>query len=298
MDAAATLDEPHPSARGGDALERARDYVNANLFESLTQPRLAEAAGLSAYHFTRQFSARFGASPMAYVRHRRLTAAASRLCFDAAPSLVDLAFDCGFDSQEGFTRAFKRAFGVSPGRYRRSGALANFEESATMNDATPAPTSLTQSPASVDGAALRLAGLSAVFDDMTKAAIPGLWDRLIPRLPLEGQDGGGTFGVCMAAPEAGAMRYMAAVALAPQAPAPAGLEIIDLPSRHYLVFRQVLHGGALHPQMQRAAREIWGERLPNSGHRLAQTPDLEVYPPDFGPNRAGAWVEWWIPVEA
>ena len=73
--------------------------------------------------------------------------------------------------------------------------------------------------------------------------------------------------------------------------------IIDLPSRHYLVFRQVLHGGALHPQMQRAAREIWGERLPNSGHRLAQTPDLEVYPPDFGPNRAGAWVEWWVPVE-
>ena len=111
MNALAAIQERQQPARIVDALERARDYLNVHLFEALTLPRLAEAAGLSAYHFTRQFSARFGASPMAYVRHRRLTAAASRLCSDAAPSLVDLAFDCGFDSQEGFTRAFKRVFG-------------------------------------------------------------------------------------------------------------------------------------------------------------------------------------------
>jgi AraC family transcriptional regulator len=49
--------------------------------------------------------------------------------------------------------------------------------------------------------------------------------------------------------------------------------------------------------MQKAAREIWGGRLPRSGFTLARAPDLEVYPPEFRPDQPGAWVEWWIPVE-
>ena len=49
--------------------------------------------------------------------------------------------------------------------------------------------------------------------------------------------------------------------------------------------------------MQSAVKEIWGERLPKSGFKLANAPDLEAYPPEFTPGRAG-YVEWWIPVEA
>jgi predicted transcriptional regulator YdeE len=44
-------------------------------------------------------------------------------------------------------------------------------------------------------------------------------------------------------------------------------------------------------------REIWGNRIPASGYKLATGPDLEVYPPDFQPGRP-ARLEWWIPVEA
>ena len=60
----------------GDPLERAREHIDAHLFEPLTLTALAEAARLSAYHFSREFGARFGFSPMAYVRARRLAAAA------------------------------------------------------------------------------------------------------------------------------------------------------------------------------------------------------------------------------
>jgi AraC family transcriptional regulator len=276
--------------------------IDDRLFEPLTLTGLAAVAGLSAYHFTRQFGARFGDSPMVYVRTRRLAAAANRLCGDAATSLVDLAFDCGFDSQEGFTRAFKRLFGVPPGRYRRAGQRPSPMETLLLSPGEPAPVvlNLTQSARPVRKPGLRIAGLSALFDETTKSGIPGLWDRFTPRLPIAGQVDYGTYGVCAAAPgrEPGSLRYMAGVALAADAPVPDGLKVIDLAPQSYLVFRQTVDGSPLHPQMQAATKAIWGDRVPRSGLRLVQAPDLEVYPGDFDPTRPGSWVEWWLPVEA
>ena len=294
------LAHPIPIALDDDPLERARLRIDADLFAPLTLAQFARVAGLSAYHFSRQFGARFGASPMAYVRARRLAAAAQLLFDDPPPSLINLALDCGFDSQEGFTRAFKRAFGVSPGRYRRQGFHTRFEETPTMTQTLPARANLTEAPTPIRKGALRIAGFSGQFNDATKAGIPRLWDQLIKALPVTGQASEETYGVCAEAPggEPGAMRYMAGVALSHGASAPAGMEVIELAPQHYLVFRQIMDGGEVHPQMQLAAKEIWGERLPKSGRRLVQAPDLEFYPGDSTPDQPGAWVEWWVPVEA
>jgi AraC family transcriptional regulator len=290
---------PGPAAVD-DPLDRARRHIDASLFEPLSLGQIADVAGLSAYHFSRQFGARFGASPMAYVRARRLSAAADRLCAGASPSLIDLAFDCGFDSQEGFTRAFKRVFGIPPGLYRRASARTSPSEIFVMPDSNEARIQLSQAPHPVRKGRLRIAGFAANFNETDKAGIPRLWDRLIERMPFEGGLGE-TFGVCSAAApgsEPGAMRYMAGVHLAADAPVPEGLEMVDLAPQTYLIFRQVMDGGPLQPQMLAAAREIWGERVPKSGYKLAQVPDLEFYPADSNPDQAGAWVEWWVPVEA
>ena len=236
-------------------------------------------------------------SAIAHVRERRLAVAAAHLRAEAPMALITLAFDCGFDSQEGFTRAFKRACGVAPGRYRRLGPRFESEATPDMKTATSSILRLSQSPTPVRKRALRIAGFTETFNDETKAAIPALWDRLVPRLPLPGQTGGETFGVCAADGEPGAMRYTAGVAIAPSASVPDGIDVLEIAPQSYLVFRQVLDGGPLHPQMQSAAREIWGQRLPASGFRLARSPDLEVYPADFQPDRPDAAVDWWIPVE-
>ena len=280
-----------------DPLDAARRDADENIQFPLTLVDLAAVAELSAYNFVRQFSARFGISPMAYVRERRLALAAAQLRQGAPPPLITLAFDCGFDSQEGFTRAFKRAYGVTPGRYRRQGPRLVSQESLTMTTAAPTHLRLSQSPAPIRKGALRIAGLTQTFDDQTKAGIPDLWQRLVPLLPLPGQASRETFGVCAAAGSPGAMRYTAGVPLASGAPAPAGIDVIELAPQSYLVFRQVLDGGPLHSQMQAAASEIWGARLPASGHRLAPAPDLEFYPAGFEPDQPDAAVEWWIPVE-
>jgi AraC family transcriptional regulator len=289
-------DGSHRNTDVDDALERARSFVDSQAGETLALSDLAAVAGLSTYHFVRQFAARFGTSPMAYVRERRMALAASRLTGETPPALVELAFDLGFASQEGFTRAFKRAHGVSPGRYRRNPQTAP-EEIAAMSDAA-VRSPLSMQPAPVRKAGFRVAGCSGVFDETTRAQIPLLWPRLIQRLPLSGQIGDdASFGVCSPAEgEDGCFRYLAGVPIAADAPAPEGMEVTDVPAQTYLVFRLDTDGSPLHPQMQAAVKEIWGLRVPKSGFKLANGPDIEAYPPEFYPDRPGH-IEWWIPVE-
>jgi AraC family transcriptional regulator len=282
-----------PAMPEDDPLERARRRIEVSPSEALTLEELAATAGLSAYHFVRLFNARFGASPMAYLRARRMALAAEQLAGPRPPALIELAFDSGFETQEGFTRAFKRAFGVSPGRFRRSGSAIPQQEVLIMTQSIQ----LGMESKPQRRAAFRVAGVSGLFDEDNKGGIPALWPPLVQRLPLKGQAGHETFGV-MWGDSDGGFHYMAAAPIAADAPAPEGLEVKDVPAQDYLVFRQTLDGSELHPQMQAAVKQIWGERIPGSGYELARGPDLEVYPADFQPDRAGATVEWWIPVKA
>jgi AraC family transcriptional regulator len=283
-----------------DPLDRARRHIEQNLENELCLGDLADAAGLSPFHFSREFTGRFGFSPMAYVRARRLEVAAERLRSGPSTRLIDLALDAGFDSQEGFTRAFVRTFGVAPGRYR-SGERPPKPPLLAQRTAHLPLANLIQAPTPARKPALRIAGLAADYDETTIAGIPGLWRELEPHLPLQGQTGAGSFGVCAAGPTGQGLgmtlHYIAGVEIAPGVRPPPGFEVVELPARPYLVFRQVLDGGPLHPQMQAAVREIWGQRVPRSGCALARAPELEVYPEAFHPEAPGAWVEWWIPVE-
>jgi AraC family transcriptional regulator len=287
------MDDGERSPGTFDPLERARAFIDACASETLTLEDVAAVAQLSAYHFARAFGARFGVPPMAYARERRMALAARRLAGARPPALVELAFDLGFESQEGFTRAFKRAHGVSPGRYRRDPPRPR---ERTLMPTIASPPLLTMAPAPVRKPAFRVAGVAGVFTEATKAGIPGLWGQLGPRLPLPGQAGRETYGVGWQAGEGGQFNYMAAVRLEGGAPAPDGFEAKDVPAQSYLVFRLAVDAGELHPQMAAATREIWGERVPNSGYRLARGPDVEFYPADFEPGHAGT-LEWWIPVE-
>lgn len=280
-------------ARPAAGLDAATRYIEANLLAELSVSELAAVAGLSEFHFTRQFSARFGQSAIAFVRARRMQVAARALATGDDRSLVELAFDLGFDSQEGFTRAFKRAFGVSPGRFRKGAApLGSLEISMTTTAVFQS--NLAADPAPVRKGPIRLAGISGRFSEEDKFLIPTLWDRLFKNKAVK--FGRVTYGACWAEGDDCGMGYMAAIALEPDEAVPEGLELKEIAAQTYLTFRLTLEGGDLHPQMQGASKAIWGDILPGSGHKLVSAPDLEFYPADFEP-KAGKWVEYWVPVE-
>ncbi|WP_080797256.1 helix-turn-helix transcriptional regulator [Arabiibacter massiliensis] len=85
--------------------------------EALTLRALAERLGYSEFHTTRRFREVSGMPLRDYLRGRRLAFALKEVR-DSEKSLLDIALAHGFSSHEAFTRAFKRAFGVTPSAYR------------------------------------------------------------------------------------------------------------------------------------------------------------------------------------
>ncbi|MEU3308647.1 AraC family transcriptional regulator [Nocardiopsis sp. NPDC006832] len=93
-----------------------------------TVAELGERAGLSRAAFSRRFTTLVGQSPLAYVTWWRLTTAARLLNEEDAP-VGSIATRVGYSSQFAFANAFKREFGVSPGRYREGTRSERFDGS-------------------------------------------------------------------------------------------------------------------------------------------------------------------------
>jgi AraC-like DNA-binding protein len=84
----------------------------------LSLDALAAVAGLSKYHFLRQFAEVVGMTPGAYLRSLRLCHAARRLRENDSP-ILDIALSVGFADHPSFSRAFARYMGMTPSEYQR-----------------------------------------------------------------------------------------------------------------------------------------------------------------------------------
>ncbi|MDF1666055.1 MAG: helix-turn-helix transcriptional regulator, partial [Planctomycetota bacterium] len=81
----------------------------------MTLSDVATAARCSPFHFHRIFADATGWPIQSYIRKRRLTEAANRLKSSDC-SILHIALAYGFESQASFSKAFKRQFGLAPGK--------------------------------------------------------------------------------------------------------------------------------------------------------------------------------------
>jgi AraC family transcriptional regulator len=100
-------------------LRRVLAYLEEHLADDITVADLSDVACLSIFHFTRAFAATMGMPPHRYVSRRRLESAKAMIASGHA-SLAEIAHSCQFSSQSSFTRAFRRATGMTPAEYRRT----------------------------------------------------------------------------------------------------------------------------------------------------------------------------------
>ena len=100
-------------------LNQVMDYIEDHLTESLSLEEIARYAGVSDYHFRQIFFYLAGMSLSDYIKYRRLSEANKELL--AQEKVTDVAFKYGYESLDGFTRAFKKWCGFLPSEVIKTG---------------------------------------------------------------------------------------------------------------------------------------------------------------------------------
>lgn len=101
-----------------DIIQRSLEWIERNLHRKIYLEDVASASSFSKFHFHRIFRNTINMSVDDYVRMRRLTIAAVSL-IHSDERIIDIALDAQFNSQEAFSRSFKKMYYLSPGEYRK-----------------------------------------------------------------------------------------------------------------------------------------------------------------------------------
>ena len=105
-----------PHTMSPNRLKRAEDFIEANLGQDMSLQDIANAAGMSLFHFAKVFKQATRRSPHQYVTERRMLQARS-LLHDGRLSIGEVASAVGL-SQNRFGIVFKRLLGMTPSRFR------------------------------------------------------------------------------------------------------------------------------------------------------------------------------------
>jgi len=102
-----------------DKIQQAIDFIEGNLYEPINAEAVGRAINYAPSSFSNFFSAVTGYSVGEYIRFRRLSEAAQRLAGGDC-SVTDMAFECGYETVEAFSKAFKRFTGRTPSQWGKS----------------------------------------------------------------------------------------------------------------------------------------------------------------------------------
>ena len=99
-----------------EAVQRMQDYIEAHLDTDITMADLSKVSMYSPWYSYRLFVDLLHMTPAVYIRRLRLSKSALRLR-DEKVKIIDVAFDFGFESVDGYQRAFYKEFGCNPYEY-------------------------------------------------------------------------------------------------------------------------------------------------------------------------------------
>lgn len=106
-------------------MNEAMDYIDSHITEELDETKIEQITGTSIYHFRRLFSLLAGVTLGEYIRNRKLSNATFDLLHEGM-SVTEVAFKYGYESVDGFSRAFKQWAGISPSEVNQEVNLKAF----------------------------------------------------------------------------------------------------------------------------------------------------------------------------
>jgi AraC family transcriptional regulator len=258
-------------------------HIQAHLDTPLGLDELARVAHFSPFHFHRVFKGMVGESVAEHVRRLRLERAAGRLRHTDQPVLT-VALDAGYESHEGFTRAFRALFGCSPTAFRRSGGRGQTQLPGFVHlSADAGPIRFEPLPQEADAMNVE----TKQFDPIRAAFLRHVgpyhevgptWQRFMAWAGRQGLLGPDTlcFGASWDDPEVtppDKIRYDACLAV-PEGVTPSGeIGVQTIPGGTYAV---TLHEGP-YERLAQTYEALFGRWLPSSGFEPGDPPSLEFY---------------------
>lgn len=294
-------------------IQSSLNHIHDHLDETLTVESLAEKSCWSRWQFQRVFNHYTGLSVAQYVRELRLSRAAELLLISKRKQL-DIALECGFESEISFSRSFRQMFACTPGQYRKRGKRTGLKTPLVSLQWPAREISLPQELANkllqirvesqaefqVQGVTGRIQGIFSEQPDFA-ARVPEIWRTLSSRLlnqctlsdvifdehsvqgigvlDTSGLDDGDT-----------GINYWACVRSA-ETSVPS-LEQLTIPAQEYAV---IPFSGPAH-LLDDTLEWFICHWLPGSGYSGLNRFDLEMYPTDFVANGEHLEMEYWIPV--
>lgn len=108
---------PFEKTNGIDFLVNVLSYIDENYKNPIDLDALSEAFGYNKYYFSRLFNKYIGENINNYINLVRLQHFINLSKSDDTRSVVELAFECGFDSLTTFYRYFNKVYGKKPKTY-------------------------------------------------------------------------------------------------------------------------------------------------------------------------------------
>ena len=102
-------------------LQKAIDYIENNLTETIDYDTVAAQSFSSSYHFQRVFSILCGFTVGEYIRNRRLSLAGAELAAGNA-KVIEIALKYGYESPDSFAKAFQKFHGILPSQAKNNGS--------------------------------------------------------------------------------------------------------------------------------------------------------------------------------
>ncbi len=109
------------------------NFLEEYLLDDWQLDDYAMKVGYSKFHLSRIFKDETGLTISEYIRKRRLATAASYLLY-SDESILQIAIELHYQSQEAFTRSFKELYKLPPGKYRKLMRVLRGMEEEYMSD--------------------------------------------------------------------------------------------------------------------------------------------------------------------
>ncbi len=285
-----------------NGLQRAINYIEANILEDLDYENIAKYAYSSSFYFQRTFSLLTGMTVGEYIRNRRLTLAGIELSMQKS-KIIDISSKYGYDTPESFSRAFTRFHGITPSAARESGV--NLKSFSRLSIKITFEGGDTIDYRIEKTEAFRVAAKVKSFstdDNINKVEIPDFWstcfaDGSIRNLLQFAKDtpsvtGDGILGICNSSLNSNEHFNYAIGVETNENEVPNGYTIITIPSATWAVFKCI---GSMPKSIQHMWKRIYSEFFPQSDYEPAQGIDFEYY--TQGDNSKDNYIsEIWLPV--